>query len=217
MSESNDIPLWRRPRWNKILRCLCAGLILTHAIPLHANPEGGVVSAGDATITNNASTVHIDQHTDRAVIDWRGFDIAPNERTEFQQPGSGSIALNRVNSTTASHIDGQLSANGNIVIVNQNGVVFGRGAQVDVNSLVATTSDIGNDRFMAGGKLVFDKPGNPDAQIINEGTITAKDAGLVGLVAPPCREPRGDYGASWEGASGIWRYGDSGFLWRWPA
>ncbi len=184
MDKPNDIPLWRRPCWNKFLRCLCAWLIFTHAIPLRANPEGGVVSAGNATITSNASTVRINQHSDRAVIDWRGFDIAPNERTEFQQPGSGSIALNRVNSNAASRIDGQLSANGNIVIVNQNGVVFGRGAQVDVNSLIATTSDIRNDQFMAGGKLVFDKPGNPNAQIINEGTITAKDAGLVGLVAP---------------------------------
>ncbi|MDX1921766.1 MAG: YDG domain-containing protein [Alphaproteobacteria bacterium] len=160
-------------------------MIFTHAIPLRANPQGGVVNAGSATISSNGSTVHINQHTDRAVIDWRGFDIAPNERTEFQQPSSGSIALNRVNSGGASHIDGQLSANGNIVIVNQNGVVFGRGAQVDVNSLIATTSDIRNEQFMSGGKLVFDKPSsNPNAQIINEGRITAKDAGLVGLVAP---------------------------------
>ncbi len=170
--------------WKKCIRILCAFLIFIHPYYAIANPQGGVVSAGQATISENNTTVHIDQQSDRAVIDWRGFDIAPNERTEFQQPSASSITLNRVNSGSASHIDGQLSANGNLVIINQNGVVFGRGAQVDVNSIVASTADTSNEQFMAGGKLVLDKPGNPDASIINEGTITAKEAGLVGFVAP---------------------------------
>src|SRR5205085_880198 len=37
--------------------------------------------------------------------------------------------------------------------------------------------------FMAG-RLTFSQPGNPHASIVNQGTITAKDAGLVGFVAP---------------------------------
>jgi len=149
-----------------------------------ANPQGGTVSAGSATIAQSGNTLSINQSSERAVIDWRGFNIAPGETTLFNQPGSGSIALNRVGSGGASQIDGNLTANGNIIIINPNGVMFGRGAQVDVNSLIATTSNISNASFMAGGKLVFDQPGNPDAVVSNAGTITAKQAGLVGLVAP---------------------------------
>ena len=148
-----------------------------------ANPTGGAVSAGAADISSSGKTLTVNQSSDKAVIDWRGFDIAQGETTQFNQPGSSSITLNRVNSPSASFIDGTLKANGNVVIVNQNGVLFGRNAQVNVNSLIATTADIDNDRFMAGD-MRFDKPGSPDAFVANEGMITAKQAGLVGLVAP---------------------------------
>lgn len=164
--------------------CLTAALLCAVPCVAYANPEGGVVSAGQASISENGKKIDILQQSDKAVIDWRGFNIAPDEHTEFHQPGSGSITLNRVNSPFASHIDGQLTANGNVVIINQNGVMFGQTAKVDVNGLVATTANIDNDRFMQDGVLAFDKPGNPDAAIVNEGRITAKEAGLVGLVAP---------------------------------
>ena len=144
-----------------------------------------MVTAGQASIASSGSKLNVTQSSDKAVIDWRGFNIAPGEWTEFHQPSASSLTLNRVNSTSASSIDGKLTANGNIVIINQNGVLFGNNAKVDVNGLIATTADIDNSKFMnSTGKIVFEKPGNPDGSITNNGTITAKDAGLVGLVAP---------------------------------
>jgi len=157
--------------------------VLIHAHAL-ANPQDGVVSAGAATISESGNTVSIDQQSHKAIIDWRNFDIAPGEHTRFNQPSPDAITLNRVNSNSASHINGALTANGNIIIVNQNGVLLGPSAHVDVNGLIATTADIGNDQFTGQDRLVFDKPGKSGAAIINEGQITAKDAGLVGLVAP---------------------------------
>jgi hypothetical protein len=67
---------------------------------------------------------------------------------------------------------------------NPNGVFFGPGAKINVNGLIATTADLDNRAFMKGGKLVFNEPGDPDAAIVNEGNITAGQAGLVGFVAP---------------------------------
>ena len=151
----------------------------------YANPQNGTVTAGAGTISVNGKTLTVNQTSNMAVIDWRGFDIAADEITQFQQPSSSSVALNRVNSSSASQIDGTLTANGNLVIVNQNGVMFNRGSRVDVNGLVATTADIDNDAFMnSGGKLNFTRSGNPDASIVNAGQITAATAGLVGFVAP---------------------------------
>ena len=164
---------------------LLATLILTSSLvtPALANPEGGNVVGGSATITQTGNKLDIHQSSDRLVVDWRSFDIAPNEHTQFYQPSSDSIALNRINSVDPSHIQGKLSANGNIILVNPNGVVIGQGASVDVNGLIATTADINTDDFMDGGND-FNITGNPDAKIINNGTITAKESGLVGLVAP---------------------------------
>src|SRR5271166_2865053 len=84
--------------------------------PAFANPIGGTVSAGQATISQSGNTLDVTQQSNKAVIDWRGFDIAPGETTHFFQPSSGSIALNRVNSNSASQIQGSLIANGNIII-----------------------------------------------------------------------------------------------------
>ncbi|MFM9889677.1 MAG: YDG domain-containing protein [Rickettsiales bacterium] len=158
--------------------------LLCCPLTANANPQGGVVSAGQASISSAGSTLSVHQQTDRAVIDWQGFDISAGERTEFQQPSAASIALNRVHSAQASVINGTLQANGNLLIVNQNGVLFGQHAVVDVNGLVATTADISNDNFLNQRAPHFDKPGAPDAAVTNEGNITARDGGLVGFVAP---------------------------------
>lgn len=148
-----------------------------------ANPEGGEVIGGLATISESGQKLDIHQHSDRVVIDWRSFDIEVDEHTQFHQPSRSATALNRVKSADPSRILGKLSASGNIVLVNPNGVFFGQDAVVDVNGLVVTTADIDTDDFMKGVNH-FDRPGRPDAAIVNEGTITAKEAGLVGLVAP---------------------------------
>jgi filamentous hemagglutinin family protein len=160
-------------------------LLLAGTVPcsLFANPVGGTLVAGTAAINSAGNTLTVNQTTDKAVIDWRGFDIAAGETTNFKQPSNNSVTLNRVNSSTPSMIDGVVNANGNLVIVNQNGVLFGKNSEVNVNSLLVTTADIDNAKFMAG-RMEFDKLGKPDAAIENRGAITAKQAGLVGLVAP---------------------------------
>lgn len=173
-------------RTHRLLTSTCLTATLLCALPLlaWANPIDGVVRAGQATVSTSGTTLDIHQQSQKVVIDWRGFDIAPGEHTAFHQPDSRAIALNRVTSTSASRIDGALSANGNVIIINQNGILFGRGATVDVNSLVASTADTDTRRFMEEAVLTLDKAGKPTAVIANEGRITAKEAGLVGLVAP---------------------------------
>ncbi len=158
--------------------------VFASAIPaVFANPEGGVVVGGEATISEAGKKLDVHQHTDRTVIDWRSFDIDVDEHTQFHQPSSSATALNRVNSADPSQILGKLSANGNIILVNPNGVFFGQDSRVDVNGIVATSANIDTQDFMQGGND-FNKTGNPKAAIINKGLITAKEAGLVGLVAP---------------------------------
>ena len=149
-----------------------------------ANPQGGVVVEGSATITQTSATrLDIIQSSDRAVLDWQSFSIANNEHTHFQQPSSGSISLNRVTGGDPSHIFGQLTSNGQIFLINPNGILFGPGSRVDVAGLLATTSNITNSDFMAG-RFEFSAPVNTNAGIVNFGEITVEEGGLVALVAP---------------------------------
>src|SRR6516165_18305 len=164
-----------------LLALACAAL--SAASSAYANPKGGQVSAGSAAINQtSASRLDIVQSTDRAAIDWQSFSIAPNEQTNFQQPASTSMTLNRVAPGDPSVIAGRLTASGQIVIVAPSGMTFSKGAVVDVNSIVATTTDISNANFIAG-RMRFDKPStDPRASVVNQGTITVAQKGLAALV-----------------------------------
>lgn len=154
----------------------------------HANPTGGNVVAGGATINDRGNgTLDINQSTGKAIINWKDFSIGANETVNFRQPGSNSITLNRVVGNDPSAIFGRLNANGNVILVNPNGVLFGKGSRVDVGGLVATTANISDKDFLAG-KYKFDQASpKANAMIVNEGTISIKDSGLAVLVAPAVR------------------------------
>ncbi|MEM1382489.1 MAG: filamentous hemagglutinin N-terminal domain-containing protein [Pseudomonadota bacterium] len=160
-------------------------LILT-VTAAEAGPKGGIVVGGNAKITSQGNATTIRQRSNRAVIDWQSFDIAPQERVDFQQPSTSAVALNRVRSATPSQIQGALNAPGNVWVVNPNGVLISSTAQINTGGFIATTADIDTDAFMAGEDR-FDRPGNPEALVQNEGTITFGEAGLVGLVGPQAR------------------------------
>jgi filamentous hemagglutinin family protein len=151
-----------------------------------ALPDGGVVRAGAAQISTSGAVTRIDQASDRAIIDWRTFAIGAGGQVVFVQPSAQSATLNRVTGDQVSIILGRLDANGQVFLVNPNGIVFGGGAQINVGSLVASTSNLSNTNFMAG-KLVFDQPGRPGAGILNAGAMTAAEGGLVALVASHVR------------------------------
>jgi filamentous hemagglutinin family protein len=151
-----------------------------------ALPNGGVVAAGSAQISTNGSQVRIDQSSARAIIDWRSFAIGAGGQVVFVQPSADSATLNRVTGDQVSVILGRLDANGHVFLVNPNGIVFGHGAQVNVGSLVASTSNLTDANFMAG-RLTFDEPGRPGAGILNAGNMTAAEGGLIALVAPHVR------------------------------
>ena len=152
---------------------------------VYANPEGGRVVEGDATIDPVVDGyMNINQHTRSSVIDWDSFSIASGEHVNFQQPDVTSTALNRVTGGSLSEIFGQLTANGIVLIVNPNGVVFSETSRIDVGGLVATTANITNENFMSGNFLFERVPGSESSRIVNHGQITAAEGGLVALVAP---------------------------------
>ena len=135
------------------LSCATPGLLL-------AGPTGEQVVSGNIDITRpDSQTTQITQSTQRGIINWQQFNIGSDEYVQFLQPGRNSVTLNRVVGGNPSSIFGHLSANGQIFLVNQNGVYFGAGAQLDVGGLVASTLDISDDDFLAGRYQFFRAPG----------------------------------------------------------
>ena len=129
---------------------ILAGAILVGAILVgggaaRANPEGGTVVAGDATITHpSPGEVVIDQRSEQVIVNWQAFSIGAGELTRFLQPSASAVALNRVTGAQVSEILGRLSANGRVYLINPSSIVFVPDAVVDVARVVTengTTSD----------------------------------------------------------------------------
>lgn len=148
-----------------------------------ANPTGGQVMAGSAEIVQQGARMDINQASQRAVINWQSFSIDHGEHVNFNQPGRDAATLNRVIGNDPSAILGRLTANGNVYLVNQNGILVGKDAQINVGSLIATTANINTQDFMEG-RMIFNEAGHADARIVNYGNITVQQGGLVALVAP---------------------------------
>jgi filamentous hemagglutinin family protein len=160
---------------------LLASSLLICSTSSWALPTGDQLVAGQATVsTPTANVMQIDQASQQAIINWQTFSIAQNQAVNIQQPNANAALLNRVVGQDASQIQGQLNANGQVYLVNPNGVLFGKTAQVDVGGLIATTSNISNADFLSG-KPHFTQSGKK-AIIDNQGAIKTPVGGVVALI-----------------------------------
>ena len=140
-------------------------------------PQGGSVVAGAGSITVSDETLRVRQATALLGIDWQSFNIGTGERVVFEQPSAAAVAVNRVIGNDPSAILGQLEANGQVFLINPNGIVFSRTARVDVGGLVASTARTWSGE--AGGALRLEGAGG--GGISNAGTLNA--AGSLVMVA----------------------------------
>ncbi|WP_019868171.1 two-partner secretion domain-containing protein [Methylovulum miyakonense] len=164
---------------HKLVLALSAGLGISPITTL-ASPTGAIVVSGSAQIGQTGAVTDINQHTDKAEIDWQGFSISGGETVNFHQPGSSSITLNRVLGNERSVIDGALNANGQIFLINSSGVLFTKGSSVNAAGLVASTLVIRSTDFKAGRYIFQDTGGS--GSVINMGTLSATDGGYVALI-----------------------------------
>lgn len=159
---------------------LYIGALLASSISAFAAPQSGTVTLGNAAISQSGLSTQITQTTQKAAINWQSFSIANNESVEFKQPNTSAIALNRVIGNEKSIIDGILKANGQVFLINKNGLLFGKDSYVNVGGLVASTLDLQDSDF-AKDNFVF--KGSGSGKIINLGKIEAKEQGYVVFIS----------------------------------
>ena len=163
---------------------LLNALSVTHAMADPAGnalPTGGQVVSGQSTLTQHGAHLDIVQGTQKSIINWNTYNIGTGATVNYLQPNASAISLNRVISTDPSQIFGKLGANGQVWLINPNGVLFGQNAQANVAGLVASTLNIGDDNFLNGLYLFS---GNGTGSVVNLGNLVARNGGYVGLLAP---------------------------------
>ncbi|MDP8567949.1 two-partner secretion domain-containing protein [Methylophilus aquaticus] len=141
-----------------------------------ALPTGAENIYGSFDSVTNGSTMTINQHTGKSIVNWQTFNIASGEAVNLLQP-AGGVALYRVVGNNVSEIYGQLTASGQLFLINPNGILFGETAQVSVGSIVASSLDIKNDDFL-NGRYHFTAADNAGS-VINKGAIKADDEGYI--------------------------------------
>lgn len=183
----------------------------TYAAVLPQAPSGVHINNGQITVNINGNTMTITQAEalKRGIINWGSFNVGADGLVNFNQlAGSSAITLNRVAvSGGFSNIAGKINANGNIILVNPNGILFANGSEVNVAGIIASTVDIKDENFLVG-KMIFERskhdnigkdipegaPANMKiGDIIIEGTIVAqvnneKALNALGIEAKPVTE-----------------------------
>ncbi|WP_247188427.1 beta strand repeat-containing protein, partial [Escherichia coli] len=163
---------------------LLSGMIMMANPVTAANlPTGGQIVAGSGSIqTPSGNQMNIIQNSQNMVANWNSFDIGKGNTVQFYQPDSSAVALNRVVGGGESKIMGNLKANGQVFLVNPNGVLFGKDASVSTSGFVASTRDIKNDDFM-NRRYTFSGGQKAGAGIVNQGALTTNAGGYIVLAA----------------------------------
>ena len=153
---------------------------ITALSPSNTLPTGYQVTAGSVVVGQSGNTLNVQENSQRAAINWQTFSIGSGATVNFVQPNNSAVILNRIVGNETSVISGALIANGQVFLLNSNGVLLTKGASINTGGLVASTLNISDSDFMAG-RDTFTTSGS-HASVINQGTINAADGGYVALM-----------------------------------
>ncbi|EFS1396794.1 filamentous hemagglutinin N-terminal domain-containing protein, partial [Escherichia coli] len=169
------------------LSLLSGMIMMAHPVMAAGLPTGGQIVAGSGSIqTLSDSQMNIYQNSQSMVANWNSFDIGKGNTVQFYQPDSSAVALNRVVGGGESQIMGNLKANGQVFLVNPNGVLFGKDSVVSTAGFVASTRDISNDDFM-NRRYTFSGSAEQGAEIVSQGSLTTNAGGYIVLAADKVR------------------------------
>ena len=157
------------------------------ALPALAElPTGATVRAGTLSSATSGAAMVLTQSTPKAIIDWTSFSIGRGNTVQFIQPDSNAIALNRVTGTAPSAIDGGLRANGQVWLLNPNGMLIGASGQINSAGFLGSTRALSDADFIAG-RYQFSDAAKPGGAVVNQGTISAVNGGYVALAGEQVR------------------------------
>ena len=142
------------------------------------------IQSGNVNINSNNNVLNINQSSNKAIIDWKTFDVGSESTVNFNQPSASSSTLNKILSSDPSKIFGKLNATGEVIFQNYGGIYFGKNSRLDVGSITATTGNIRNEDYL-NDNYKFDLT-NSTGNIENLGEINAFE-NYVALLSPEVR------------------------------
>jgi filamentous hemagglutinin family protein len=133
-------------------------------------PPEVVKGSADYSLTESTEVVRV---SDKTILEYKNFNIEHHEATRYEQPSSKSTLLCRVKGNSLTNVRGTLEANGKLLLINPNGIIFSDTSQVNVGTLIASTLNIADDDFLNDRFKFQLTPGTEDSYIMCAGTINA--------------------------------------------
>jgi len=169
------------------LVCLCFLSVLflniLYVTGAAALPKDYEVVAGAAEFKAQDNTLTINA-SDKAIINYKSFDVAQDEKVIVNLPNTASQILNRVNSPDPTMIYGAVVCNGMFILVNESGIYVAPTANISAANMVLSTRDITNQNFLAG-EYAFRRVTTKelDMLLLNEGKLEVSNGGFGVLIA----------------------------------
>lgn len=146
-------------------------------------PTGPSVAYGSVGIlaVPQANTMLMQQSSAAAIVNWQSFSVGSGARVNIQQPSASSALLNRVTGSATSTIAGEINANGQVYLVNPNGIMITPSGVVRAGGgFVASTLGIGDEDFKAGRRNFVGT--GASAAVVNQGAIEVGRGGYAALI-----------------------------------
>lgn len=140
-------------------------------------PTGPQVVHGNVAISQAGGAMTVQQSSPQAIVNWQSFNIGAGNQLRLQQAGADAAMLARVTGGDPSKLLGSLQADGKLFLINPKGIVVGAGATIDTAGFMASTLDVADRDFLAGGPLTFQ--GSSTASVVNLGQIAARDGNVM--------------------------------------
>ena len=162
----------------RVRYALLAGMAGAFLIPqvAFAAPTGENVVSGGATVTRSGSDTNINSSNANNVIKWSDYSLVHGERVVHDGGAKTNNYLNIVTGANTSNIDGKIEGGKNVYIVNPNGVIFGKNAEVNVGHLHVSTQDtstVNTAANMANNVSPLSTTAAGISDVVNMGKITA--------------------------------------------
>jgi filamentous hemagglutinin len=149
----------------------------TGGLDINGIPTGA--NAPTQSVQNAHTIVTIQQTQQQALLNWNTFNVGSNTTVNFDQSAGGTdagnwIAFNKITdpSGNPTQILGSIQAQGQVYLINQNGIIFGAGSEVNTHAMVASALPL-NNNLVTRGLL-----NNPDSQFLF--SANAQAAGTKG-------------------------------------
>ncbi len=167
-----------------VLLATVSGAAILVASDAVANPQGPNVVAGQVAIsTPDPNTLVVDNGSMRSIVNWDQFSIGVGETTTINQISHEAAILNRVVGGNISEIYGTLQSNGQVFLINESGILIGETGIIETAGFVASTLDVSNAEFLAGGDMVFKQGIETGGGITVHGKIRSVSGGDIFLLS----------------------------------